>query len=225
MLEEKRAARFPGAHGRIPNFVGAESCAKWLQELDVWQNASVIKSNPDSPQRQIRYQALREGKIVYMAVPRLASEKPFVELDPRKLKSKLYEASSIKGSFRYGRPATLSEMKSIELVVCGSVAVNRKGERIGKGEGYSELEFALAVEAGKLDPNVPVLTSVHSLQIIKRPITRKIHDFSVDIILTPDQMIHCPSDQQRPTGIYWEELSEEKRKTIPVLAKKKSRPH
>jgi len=27
---------------------------------------------------------LAEGKIVYMAVPRLRSDKPFIELDPRK---------------------------------------------------------------------------------------------------------------------------------------------
>jgi 5-formyltetrahydrofolate cyclo-ligase len=217
ILEEKKAARFPGAHGRIPNFVGSESCARWLQQLDAWKKASVIKSNPDSPQRQIRYQALKEGKVVYMAVPRLASEKPFVELDPRKLNGKLYEASSIKGAFRYGRPVTLAQMKFIELVVCGSVAVNRKGERIGKGEGYSELEFALAVEAGKLDPTVPILTSVHPLQIIRKRIIRKAHDFSVDMILTPERVIRCPADENRPAGIYWDELSEEKRNSIPAL--------
>jgi 5-formyltetrahydrofolate cyclo-ligase len=217
LLEQKKASRFPGARGRIPNFVGSESCARWLNELPEWQNATVIKSNPDSPQRQIRYQALKDGKIVYMAVPRLASTKPFVELDPRKLKNKLYEASSIKGASTFGRPIMLDDMRSIDLVVCGSVAVNKNGERIGKGEGYSELEFALAVEAGKLKRSATVITSVHPLQLINERIDRKRHDFTVDIILTPDEILRCPPDHKRPKGIYWQDLSKEKIQEIPAL--------
>lgn len=219
LLEQKKASRFPGARGRIPNFVGSESCARWLNDLPEWQSAKVIKSNPDSPQRQIRYQALKDGKTLYMAVPRLASSKPFLELDPHKIKNKLYEASSIKGASKLGKPVTLDEMRSIDLVICGSVAVNQNGQRIGKGEGYSELEFALAVEAAKLKRNVPVITSVHSLQLINERIDRKRHDFTVDIILTPDQILRCPHDRKRPKGIYWKDLSEQKIEEIPALKK------
>lgn len=223
LLEQKKASRFPGARGRIPNFVGSESCARWLNELPEWQNAKIIKSNPDSPQRQIRYQALKEGKIVYMAVPRLASTKPFIELDPRKLKNNLYEASSIKGAPKFGKAVALDEMRPIDLVVCGSVAVNQYGERIGKGEGYSELEFALAVEAGKLRRNVPVVTSVHPLQLIIERIDRKRHDFTVDVILTPNEILRCPPDRKRPKGIYWKDLSKQKIEEIPALMKLKPR--
>ncbi|HEY7160270.1 MAG TPA: 5-formyltetrahydrofolate cyclo-ligase [Acidobacteriota bacterium] len=222
LLEQKKASRFPGARGRIPNFVGSESCARWLSELPEWQNAKVIKSNPDSPQRQIRYQALNDGKIVYMAVPRLASSKPFVELDPRELKN-LYEASSIKGASTFGKAVSVNEMRTIDLVVCGSVAVNKIGERIGKGEGYSELEFALAVEAGKLKRNAPVITSVHPLQLIHERIDRKRHDFTVNIILTPDEILRCPPDRKRPKGIYWKDLSKQKIEEIPALMKLKPR--
>ncbi len=97
--------------------------------------------NPDSPQRAIRQKALAEGKIVYMAVPRLRSDKPFIELDPKKIKCSPFAASSIKGATQYGRPVTLAKVKKIDLVVCGSVAVNRRGARVGKGGGYSDLEF------------------------------------------------------------------------------------
>jgi 5-formyltetrahydrofolate cyclo-ligase len=93
----QKVARFPGAEGRIPNFIGAEACAKQLAEMPYWKAANVLKINPDSPQRAIRQRALAEGKIIYMAVPRLRSEKPFIELDPKKLKCSAYAASSIKG--------------------------------------------------------------------------------------------------------------------------------
>ena len=83
-LQSAGVARFPGVVGRIPNFIGAEACAKQLAETAYWKAAKIVKINPDSPQRAIRQRALAEGKIIYMAVPRLRKKKPFIELDPKK---------------------------------------------------------------------------------------------------------------------------------------------
>src|SRR5437868_13566638 len=103
-LQKNRVARFPGAEGRIPNFIGAEACARVLAQTSWWQKAKVLKVNPDSPQRAIRQGALCEGKILYMAVPRLHSEKPFIELDPQKPKGSPCVASSTREADRGGRP-------------------------------------------------------------------------------------------------------------------------
>src|SRR5262247_1140746 len=84
-LVEARVHRFPGTRGRIPNFVGAERAADRLCELDIWKRAQALKCNPDAPQRPVRLRALKEGKIVYMAVPRLRELECFIELDPSKL--------------------------------------------------------------------------------------------------------------------------------------------
>ena len=64
LLQKHKVARFPGAEGRIPNFIGAEACAKQLAETTYWKAAKVLKINPDSPQRAIRHRALAEGKII-----------------------------------------------------------------------------------------------------------------------------------------------------------------
>jgi len=88
LLEAKGIARFPGARGRIPNFVGAEECARHLDNLDAWNTAQVIKINPDTPQRAIRHRGLQEGKALYMAVPRLRKLECFIELDPEKIGEK-----------------------------------------------------------------------------------------------------------------------------------------
>src|SRR3954462_3287650 len=93
-----RAARFPGARGRIPNFVGAEQAAERLRSTDAWHRAATLKSNPDSPQWPVRQPALAAGKVVYMAVPRLAEERPFFLLDPARLADTPRAASSIKGA-------------------------------------------------------------------------------------------------------------------------------
>jgi 5-formyltetrahydrofolate cyclo-ligase len=219
-LQSQRVARFPGADGRIPNFIGAEACATRLAETKHWKVAKVLKVNPDSPQRPVRQRALAEGKTIYMAVPRLRSDKPFIELDPKKIKCSPYVASSIKGAGQYGKPVTLNQVRQIDLVVCGSVAVNRQGARVGKGGGYSDLEFALLAIEKKIGPQTPILTTVHPLQIVEEDIPMTDHDIPLNAIVTPDETIEIRSLLPRPKGIYWRMLTQEKIDEIPVLSKR-----
>ncbi len=220
-MQQNKVARFPGAEGRIPNFIGAEACAKILAEAHFWKTANVLKVNPDSPQRAIRQRALTEGKTLYMAVPRLRSAKPFIELDPKRINCSPYVASSIKGASKYGRSVTLDEVKEIDLIVCGSVAVNRKGARIGKGGGYSDLEFALLTEGKKIGSTTPIVTSVHPLQIVDEEIPMTEHDIPLTAIITPTEMIYLKAPYRRPQGIFWEILPQEKIDAIPVLKRRK----
>jgi 5-formyltetrahydrofolate cyclo-ligase len=217
ILQKKKVVRFPGAVGRIPNFIGAEACAKQLAETRYWKAARFLKVNPDSPQRAIRQRALADGKIIYMAVPRLRSEKPFIELDPKKLKCSPYAASSIKGAFQYGRPVTLAQVRRIDLVICGSVAVNRDGARVGKGGGYSDLEFALLTQEKKIGRRTPIVTAVHPLQVLDEEIPMTEHDIPLSAIITPNDVIEIDPRYSRPKGIYWSMLAPEKIDDIPVL--------
>jgi 5-formyltetrahydrofolate cyclo-ligase len=223
LLQQKKVARFPGANGRIPNFTGAEKCARVIAASRWWEDAHALKCNPDSPQRALRQRALADGKIIYMAVPRLGDAEPFIELDPKKLKCSPYAASSIKGAAQFGRPVTLAEMNNIDLIICGSVAVNRQGARVGKGGGYSDLEFALLTEEKKIGPATAILTSVHPLQIIDDDIPMTEHDISLSAIITPEEVIEVRSAWKRPKGIYWKMLPAEKIETIPVLRTKQSK--
>src|SRR6266496_6296010 len=104
LLEERGAARFPGARGRIPNFIGAEAAAANLAGLGEWRSARVVKSNPDSPQLPVRARCLVDEKLLYMAVPRLSDPRPFILLDPSKLAVKPRAAASIRGASKAGRP-------------------------------------------------------------------------------------------------------------------------
>jgi 5-formyltetrahydrofolate cyclo-ligase len=223
LLQSEGVARFPGARGRIPNFTGAEACADTVSQLAVWKRAKFIKANPDSPQRAIRHLALKQGKTIYMAVPRLRDEKCFIELDPARIGQKIYAASSIKGAFELGRQVSIKQMKPVDLIVCGSVAVRRDGGRLGKGGGYSDLEYALALELGIVTARTPIITTVHLLQIVTEKFPLKPHDIPVDFIATSEEVIECNTKLPRPKGIYWEYLDEEKIDAIPLLKKMKAR--
>jgi 5-formyltetrahydrofolate cyclo-ligase len=208
-LERERAARFPGAKGRIPNFDGADTAADRLSALRQWSSARVVKANPDSPQLPVRRRALADGKLLYMAVPRLREERPFV---------RLRSEATIKGAMRDGRPIRIDDMERVDLVVCGSVAVNRAGARVGKGGGYSDLELGLLVEAALVDEETVIVTTVHPLQVLDEELPETEHDFRVDVVVTPDDVVETGA-RKRPPGILWDHLEETKIAAVPVLAR------
>jgi 5-formyltetrahydrofolate cyclo-ligase len=217
-LERRQAARFPGAQGRIPNFVGAEAAADNLASTDQWKAATVVKANPDYPQLPVRARAVAEGKLLYMAVPRLAKAEPFFELDGARIDVPPRRAASIKGADRYGRPVRIEKMKPVDLVVCGTVATNRKGVRIGKGGGYSDLEFALLTEVGLITASTTLVTTVHGIQLLEEDLPETEHDFRLNLIATPDEVVRCRASSRRMPGIVWDELDDETISSIPVLA-------
>jgi len=214
LMEKLNIARFPRpVYGRIPNFAGAEKAAEKVLFLREWKQAHVIKANPDSPQRPIREYALREGKIVIMATPRL--RQGFLLLDPKNIPSnKLRFTSTIKGAFRHGRPVRLTEIPRVDLVVTGCVAVDRRGNRLGKGGGYAEIEYAILREIGALDEKTPVLTTIHDVQLVDH-VPREKHDLTVDIIITPTKTIRVEPRPPKPTGIYWDLLGD--KKELPII--------
>ena len=212
------AARFPGAEGRIPNFAGAAMAADRLRATEAWGLARAVKANPDSPQWPVRQRALEDGKLVFMAVPRLAEERPFTLLDPAALGDRSPRAaSSIRGAAVAGRPVDVADLEPVDLVVTGCVAAAEDGARLGKGGGFSDLELAVAAGAGLVGPSTRVVTTVHELQL--RPagtIPVAAHDLRVDLIATPDRVIEVIGRRRAPV-LDWSLLTDEKIAAIPLL--------
>ena len=171
----------------------------------------------------MRLRALREGKVVYMAVPRLAASKCFWKLDPSRIARADYaKAATIRGASALARPVGPRELPHVDLIVAGSVAVNRKGARVGKGGGYSDLEYAIGREVGAVDERTVVATTVHPLQIVDGELPVTAHDFFLDLIVTPEDVVRARHGRQ-PAGVLRTHLTPEQLDAIPVLASLRNR--
>ena len=217
-MEREGVSRFPGAQGRIPNFANARAAAERLGKHPAWKRAKTLKANPDAPQTHARRLALEQGKTLIMAVPRLRADHPFRLLDPKRLSAKqLREAATIKGALRHGEVIDLEQVPKLDLILCGSVAVNLKGARVGKGGGFIDLEYALLAEAGSVSDKTTIATTVHPIQIVRENLPALDHDIPVDLIVTPRAAIEVERAFERPAGIFWDHLQPPQIHEIPVL--------
>ncbi|AXG05645.1 5-formyltetrahydrofolate cyclo-ligase [Haloplanus rubicundus] len=219
-LEASGEARFPfPPHDRIPNFAGASEAADRLAETDEWKRAETIKANPDAPQLPVRRAALRAGKALYVAVPRLRDERCFRRLDPDEVDD-VDASTTVGGIDEYGTPVGPDEMERIDLIVSGSVAVSEGGSRVGKGEGYSDLEFAVLREFGLVDDDTTTATTVHERQVVDDVPAPDDHDVPMALVVTPERGVRTGA-AGKPSGIDWAKLGERVAE-MPVLERLRS---
>jgi 5-formyltetrahydrofolate cyclo-ligase len=214
-MTNKKAGRFPfPLRGRIPNFAGAEKAAALVFELEEYKRAEVVKVNPDSPQLPVRAQVIRDGKTLLVPTPRLKDG--FILVDPENVPDgEEKKAASLKHIHSYGNVVPLNSLPKVDLLFAGSVAVHRDGRRTGKGAGYADREYAILRELG--NPPMPVIGTVHSLQVRDEDFETDTYDLTLDIIVTEKEVLRTGAEDQKPAGILWERVTEEEKEAMPVL--------
>ncbi|MED5579396.1 MAG: 5-formyltetrahydrofolate cyclo-ligase [Nitrospinota bacterium] len=213
-LQNEKVASFPfPPKGRIPNFKGSSEAAKRLLEISPWKEAKFIKINPDSPQRLVRELCLKMGKILIVPTPRLKGG--FQKINPLRIpKNKFKEAATVsKGNF-WSEEISLKKIPSVDAIVTGSVAVTKTGKRLGKGEGYSDLELAILIELGH--PMVPIGTTIHPYQILE-DFPSDSHDLSLSTIISPDATIQIENPSKNKIKIEWKKIDTKKLSEMPIL--------
>ncbi|HMP40540.1 MAG TPA: 5-formyltetrahydrofolate cyclo-ligase [Roseiflexaceae bacterium] len=213
--------------GHIPDFHGSDKAAAQLATLPIWQRARVIKANPDTAQAPVRLRAMQEGKLLYMAVPRLVDARCFVELRADDLAARgvsLADAAHWQGALDHGRLVAFEEMQPIDLVITGCVAVSRSGGRTGKGAGFADLELGMLRELGLVRPGTPIITTVHALQVVDGDrLPMMPHDSALDWVITPDEVIETKTTHPQPAGIDWDAVQPDQYASIPALSDMRKR--
>lgn len=80
------------------------------------------------------------------------------------------------------------EFPQVDLVVEGSVAVDKSGNRLGKGGGYGDREISELISEKAITQSTPVVTTVHEIQIIDKVPTEE-HDQKINMIITSERVI------------------------------------
>ena len=76
--------------------------------------------------------------------------------------------ASREGIDKQSKPVPMASRIKLDLIVVGSVAVDKLGHRIGKGEGFADLEFAMAASHhGAVNKDTLVVTTVHDIQVFE----------------------------------------------------------
>lgn len=215
----KLTALFP-AYRKISNFKGADAAGDLVATLDVFKNAKCVKVDPDKPLQQVRFVTLKAGKTLLVPTPRQRTGLLSKITPPADCDDETLIKCSTRQGVREGSSVNieLDEHVTIDLVVVGCVAVSTKGWRIGKGYGYSDLEYAMLASVGYVNPSVPVVTIVHDCQVLDLPESLfDQHDVAVDFIVTPTRVIQCSGARPRPAGINWSLLAPERLDRIRIL--------
>ncbi|NWR96938.1 MTHSD protein, partial [Motacilla alba] len=180
-----------------------------LGELDVFGRAREVKVDPDKPLEGARLAALQARKTLLVPTPRLRTGLfNRIVPPPGATKEMLRRCATSQGVRDYSVPVGLDGKARVDLVVVGSVAVSEKGWRIGKGEGYADMEYAMMVSMGAVQEDTPVVTIVHDCQVLD--IAEELlgdHDLTVDYILTPTRTIQTNCKRPKPQGIMWHKAS------------------
>lgn len=184
-LEDNKISKSPkGPFGRIPDFIGSTLAAKKLRDTEEWRNSKVIFSSPDSAQKKVREFALKDKKILIMVSPKLKSG--YLLINPSDVIENEKDASTIKGAFKFGK--CILNFPKVDLVVEGSVAVDISGNRLGKGGGYGDVEINHLIEEKAINPETPIATTVHEIQVINH-VPTEIHDQKINMIITQKRVI------------------------------------
>ncbi|KAL8607768.1 hypothetical protein ACOMHN_039441 [Nucella lapillus] len=221
-LEKNDLVNFPRpCNNRIPNFVDAAVAAEKVADMEQFKSAHTVKINPDKPQENARFLTLEANKTLLVPTPRLRTGL-FNKITPPEDANKeiLRKCSTALGTKEHSKKISLKDKVDVDLVIVGSVAVSKEGYRIGKGEGFADLEYAMMATMEAVGPDTVVVTTVHDDQIVEIPEDLlEDHDLTVDFIVTPTQVIETGCKRPKPQGIIWSKLDYEKLYRIPVLRK------
>ena len=80
-----------------------------------------------------------------------------------------------------------------------------------------DLEYAIGRRFGFIKEKVTILATVHPLQVVDQDLPETDHDFRIDLIVTPDEILQPHRSGGRPKRIIRDRLPDQKTSEISIL--------
>lgn len=194
---------------RYPQFLGAEKASIRAAVLDEFRAAKVVLVSPGVA--VLSDTVLQQGKTLVSPTPGLREEKVFQKLIQN-------EKESVEGirEPKYTRLELAKDVK-IDVLVVGSMLVDKLGRRMGKKREQVGLEFVLG--GLSTQKKLVVITLVHDCQVVDEVPESLFSsmDVPVDIIVTPTKVIRVKDRLPKPNTILWNKVTEIMMENIPML--------
>ena len=172
---------------------------------------------PDLAQLQVRVNALLDGKRLIAATPGLRDG--FYLLTGLKIAVRDWvRAARSSGIRRYGErlSTTRTAIGEVDLLITGAVAIGLRGERLGKGSGYFDLEYAILRYLGCVSDDTPIVGVVDDTQI-RENIPMDSQDVCVDMAITPHRIVEIQRHYRRPSGLSWDSIGDRRSRLIRAI--------
>ena len=86
------------------------------------------------------------------------------------------------------------------------------------------MELGIFRELGKLKPDTPIATSVHSSQVVDdRRLVMMGHDSALDYIATEQELVVTDTPYTQPSGVAWNHVQADQYANIPFLTELRKR--
>lgn len=215
-----------GQVGTIPYFDEAFVAALHLTNTwDEWRTVKRLVVGPDESMVPFWVRALQSGIDVFMAVPRLEKPWPFVKLrnryELRRPEVDWSDEAAVKKlrdlAYHTGI-RVYPELPHIDVIAGGSVAVDNQGNRVGKGMGFLGIERTILLLSGAVDPDVPVVTLVHSIQVVEQ-VPTDAHDECLAAYATEKGLVVINEEHRRQPPPVDLDLLRSRTSEIPYLRK------
>ncbi|XP_021699647.1 methenyltetrahydrofolate synthase domain-containing protein [Aedes aegypti] len=207
---------------KIPNYIGAEKAAELLAETEEFKKANSIKVNIDLAQEPVKLEVVKAKKTLFVP-PAQKSSNVYAKIkncnpDEQDLatQKKIIKLQGEEDTFQ---EIDMHGIEKLDMVVVGSCAVSRQGHRIGKGNGYVDLDIGILTHLGVITKDTLIVTTVHDVQVYDTLPENlfQTYDLSLDLIVTPTEVIRVSKRLPRPAGIEWKLLSSRRLEIVPVL--------
>ncbi len=197
--------------------------AQQLRRIPFYRRAEQVFVSPGSELSQVRINCLLDGKRLITPGPALKDG--FYEFHPYSIDfTDLEYAVSLKGLKKFGKVVDLSRKLSVDLFLTEGLALDGRGGRLGDGNGFFDLAFALLVQScpGNAASRVGMICNEEQV-LTSRPIPQAPWDVTTNFCLSSAGWHSFVSDDDGPPRIreagpiYWHRLSEDRiRKVTPL---------
>lgn len=207
---------------KIPNYVGADKAAELLAETEEFKKANKVKVNIDLAQEPVKVEVIKAHKTLFVP-PAQKSSNVYAKIkncNPDEVdlatQKKIIKLQGDEDTFE---EIDINGIEKLDMVVVGSCAVSRQGHRIGKGNGYVDLDVGILTYLGVITKDTLIVTTVHDVQVYDTLPENlfQSYDLPLDLIVTPTEVIRVSKRLQRPQGIEWKLLSSRRLEIVPVL--------